>query len=97
MTKQEYQEYQAAVELFFSRAGIANLSADADSQEPHFSSRLCNCCRRYFGGNRFYCSGYNRSSKKVQDGYEICTDCVYYAEYGQLDDMTMLEIEKSAS
>jgi len=95
MTKQEYAEYQAAVDAFFKREGIGNLSADEDSQEPHFSSRPCQCCRRYFGGDRFYCSGYNRSSNQAQYGYEICTDCVYYAEYGRLDDMTMLEIEKS--
>lgn len=26
--------------------------------------------------------------------YEVCVDCLYYAEYGQLDDMTMLDIEE---
>jgi hypothetical protein len=24
----------------------------------------------------------------------VCQDCEYYAEYGQLDDMTMLDIEE---
>jgi|TARA_Y100000310_G_scaffold269682_1_gene283040 hypothetical protein len=27
-------------------------------------------------------------------GLFLGTDCVYYAEYGQLDDMTMSEVEK---
>jgi hypothetical protein len=26
--------------------------------------------------------------------YEICSDCLYYAEYGCLDDMTMMDIEE---
>jgi hypothetical protein len=27
--------------------------------------------------------------------YSVCSDCLYYAEYGCLDDWTMMEIEDS--
>ncbi len=26
--------------------------------------------------------------------FEVCSDCLYYAEYGQLDDMTMMYLEE---
>jgi hypothetical protein len=25
----------------------------------------------------------------------VCTDCMYYLEYGQLDDMTMIDMKES--
>jgi hypothetical protein len=63
--------------------------------EPSFSWRPCDCCHRPLGGNREFATGYNPTTKEVQE-YEVCTDCAYYAEYGQLDDTTMMEIEDSA-
>jgi hypothetical protein len=27
----------------------------------------------------------------------ICSDCAYYAEYGRLDDTTMMEVEATAT
>lgn len=100
MNKQEYQEYEQSVADFFEREGLSNLSADSNVYEegciePHFSWSRCDCCNRPLGGDRTDCNGYNPTTKEVQDGYSICCDCYYYAEYGRLDDMTMLEIEDS--
>jgi len=99
MNKKEYAEYEAAVADFFEREGINCLSSDSNEYEegcvePHFSWRACDCCNRPLGGDRYCCSGYNPETKEVQDGYSICTDCYYYAEYGHLDDMTMMEIDE---
>jgi len=98
MNKQEYKEYEEAVADFFQGEGINCLSADPDHYEegciePHFSWSPCDCCCRPEGGDRTYCCGYNPTTKEVQDGYSICNDCYYYAEYGRLDDTTMLDIE----
>lgn len=92
MTSTEYRQYQQAVESFFGREEIENLSST--SEEPYFSWRPCDCCQRDLGGNRYDASGYNRKAKEVQE-YSVCEDCIYYAEYGQLDDQTMMDIEKS--
>jgi hypothetical protein len=62
--------------------------------EPHFSWRSCDCCQRPEGGDREFATGWNPTTQEVQE-YSVCTDCAYYAEYGRLDDMTMLEIERS--
>ena len=62
--------------------------------EPSFSWRNCECCDRPLGGDRYIATGIIEDT----DGeglfeYSICSDCMYYIEYGRLDDMTMMEIE----
>jgi len=93
-TKAEYEKYKKSVEGFFKREGISNLSQIQDKDgycEPHFSGVPCECCGGMLGGDRYDCNSYNPKTKGIQE-YTVCTDCVYYAEYGQLDDMTMSEI-----
>jgi hypothetical protein len=62
--------------------------------EPFFSRSPCDCCGTSLGGDREHATGWNPTTKEIQE-YTICTDCVYYAEYGRLDDTTMLEVEGS--
>ncbi len=62
--------------------------------EPFFSWTPCDCCQRPLGGNREHATGYNPTTKEIQE-YTVCEDCVYYAEYGRLDDTTMMEVEES--
>jgi hypothetical protein len=98
MNHVEYADYEARFAAFMEREGLSNLSTVSDDDgntEPSFSWNPCHCCQRRFGGDRYDCNGYNPTTEEVQDGYRVCTDCVYYAEYGQLDDMTMLDVEKS--
>ena len=95
---EDYAQYQADVAEFFKREGLANLAYDADKYpegcvEPHFSWSPCDCCGRQLGGDRVDCSGYNPTTNEVQDDYQVCPDCIYYVEYGRLDDTTMLRIE----
>lgn len=102
MDKQEYAEYEQAVKDFFEREGINCLSQqpiDPDAEEfeynpdSYFSNSSCDCCGG-LPGDRRDCSGYNPTTKEVQSDYSICPDCEYYAEYGCLDDTTMLDIEE---
>ena len=62
-------------------------------EEPFFSGEWCDCCGTHLAGDRYKASGYNPNTKEIYD-YEVCPDCLYYAEYGRLDDMTMLDIEE---
>jgi len=93
-----YAEYERRVADFFEKEGLRNLGAQDDPDsiygEPYFSSAGCSCCGSYLGGNRTLCAGWNEAEKQAQDGYEVCDDCVYYAEYGRLDDMTMLDMDR---
>ena len=58
---------------------------DYDSaSESYFTWRSCDCCGR-LGGDKETATGYNPTTKEIYT-YEICLDCVYYAEYGQLCD-----------
>jgi hypothetical protein len=90
MTKQEYADYEAAVAEFFSH-GLCNLSSEG---EPFFSWSSCQCCGTRLGGDRYECNGYNEQTKEVEEYNRICSDCVYYAEYGRLDDSTMMDMEE---
>lgn len=95
MTKQEYAEYEAQVAEFMSH-GLANLSTKSDDngdRYPFFSWSPCQCCGTHLGGDRYECNGYNVETKEVEEYDCICQDCVYYAEYGRLDDQTMLDME----
>ena len=92
MNKKEYKEYQERVNKFFKREGINNLSLE-DGEESFFTSQPCECCNRELGGDRYHCSGYNPQTEDTTC-YDVCWDCLYYAEYGHLDDMQMLDIER---
>jgi hypothetical protein len=59
---------------------------------PWFSKLPCDCCGTTIQGYRELANGFNASDTAVKR-YTICTDCAYYAEYGQLDDQTMQEVE----
>lgn len=92
MTKEEYEEYTKIVNTFFKTEGVTNLSIIPD-KDPYFSWTPCDCCQSPLGGDRYDANGYNLETKEILE-FTVCTDCIYFAEYGQLDDMTMLDIEK---
>ena len=101
MTKTEYAEYKATVAEFLRLEGIDSLSQqpiDPDAEEieydpdEYFTHRPCDCCGG-LAGMRRDCRGFNPTTGKVQSDYSVCPDCEYYAEYGCLDDTTMMEIE----
>lgn len=97
MTKKEYEEYKLKVEEFFSH-GLNNLSVkttEGEAIEPYFSWSPCRCCGTSIGGDRYDCDGYNGTTKEIEEHDCICDDCVYFAEYGELDNKTMMDIEKS--
>ncbi len=103
MTKQEYTEYQESFKN--GSKGFAAWSSGfyLDCQdcynnehnilnEGHFSSQACEICGSRLGGDRFAAHALDDNNEIIH--FEICTDCVYYMEYGQLDDMTMLGVEE---
>lgn len=67
-----------------------------------FSYRPCDICKTGMGGSRYRVTmlapnpkyGKDRRHKRpnTQTNLTVCQDCLYYAEYGTLDDMTMLEL-----
>ena len=92
MTLSEYRDYEKSVKSFFDYNNISHLSPIYQEWDPYFTWRNCDCCSRFLGGDRVECNSFNNKTKEIVGTYEVCMDCYYYAEYGQLDDMTMLEI-----
>lgn len=63
------------------------------ADEPHFSWHACECCGSTLGGDRHPAHGLDANGDLIH--FEVCTDCLYYLNYGQLDDMTMMEMQAS--
>lgn len=95
MNKKQYADYENRVAEFFEREGLNCLTELEERGEPYFSWQPCDCCGSSLGGDRYDCNGYNPTTKEIQDGYSVCTNCLYYIAYGCLDDVTMDEIENS--
>jgi hypothetical protein len=96
MNRKQYEEYQASFAKFMSGHGLQSLSPVADDSgdcsEFYFSSLPCDCCKRPLGGDRRDTIGFSTINDKILGPFSVCPDCEYYAEYGQLDDPTMLDI-----
>lgn len=110
MTKQDYQQYQQAIER--NLKGIEHVSTgacrgcpecdlDMDctehqrelAEEPHFSWSACECCGSSLGGDRHKAHGIIQGTKELIH-LEVCSDCLYFLNYGQLDDTSMADIER---
>lgn len=92
-TRKRYAEYEAAVAAFYKAEGIECLTANtAGDSEGYVSSHGCDCCGDSQQQILHSAQGYNRDRDVIQP-YEICEDCLYYAEYGRLDDTQMDEID----
>jgi hypothetical protein len=97
MNKLEYDKYEAAIGNFLS---LNHVKAECWSPvnqngESFFSWQACDCCNRPLGGTREeyqFATEYYPIALFTAD---ICQDCVYYLEYGRLDDLTMLEMERN--
>jgi hypothetical protein len=66
-------------------------SCDTCCNTGEFSSSACEICGNPLGGRREALVLIHPRNENLY--YEACIDCVYFSEYGTLDDQTMLEIE----
>lgn len=105
----EYARYQQTVAQFIADEGLSFLSTgcspniDSDEYEhecePWFSWRPCAMCKCALGGMREYLFARTSNGERSEEWtnpvvrFVICEDCVYYTEYGRLDDMTMARID----
>jgi hypothetical protein len=63
------------------------------ADEPHFSWSSCEVCGSHLGGDRHPWHARAKDGKLVHG--TCCSDCLYYLNYGMLDDATMLDMEES--
>lgn len=106
MTKQEYADYEERVATYLkgceavSTGPCPGCEGCADCQkengeyheDPWFSWQPCEICHGLAGDRH---SWHCIIDGEITHG-SCCTDCYYYIEYGQLDDMTMLDINKQS-
>ena len=107
-TLEKYEEYKQSVEhnlahlTFVStgacagcdECGLTTGSSDyerAALDEGCFSWSPCEGCGSSLGGNRYPAHGRDANDEIVH--FSICVDCLYFLNYGQLDDTSMAEME----
>ncbi|MCI0659993.1 MAG: hypothetical protein L0220_02860 [Acidobacteria bacterium] len=90
MTKAEYTAFEERFAGFMWSEKLASLHSTGIGEE--FSSRPCECCGSHLAGSRERMVGLNSGGDRVGH-YWVCCDCMTYAEFGQLDDLTMLSID----
>ena len=102
-TKADYAKYEAAFARGTAGYEIVTTAChehegeDCDchaerGSEWGFSWSLCEICNRALGGTRYEMAMTNPGEGPIY--YVLgCTDCLYYATYGHLDDTTMMEME----
>lgn len=99
-TKQGFQEFLDAVE--YELDGLRFVSTGWSSECPDcgdegcdggsgFSWRPCECCGSTLGGERYPAHGVAKDDTVIH--FDICTDCLFYLAYGQLDDVSMMEMD----
>lgn len=96
MTKQEYAAYEKAVSDFLAENRFDGLAPADPDAEPFFSWASCDCCGSSWGGTRETYKGFRAGEHaEITDSpdFNICSDCVFYLAYGQLDDLTMMEMD----
>jgi hypothetical protein len=57
--------------------------------EPYFSWSPCIVCDCLEGGDRYDGNGWSERDQCIKEYEGVCGDCVFYAEYGRLDDAMM--------
>lgn len=87
MTRAEYRDYQDRF-----AAGMAGFDYLVGISNTFWSWSMCELCCRPDGGQREDAIAVNvATGERLR--LAVCEDCIYYAEYGRLDDSTMMEID----
>jgi hypothetical protein len=88
MNKEEYDAYVERVNAFMKREGLSELIC-VSNMYPYFSRLKCMCCGGK-PGDRYDMVGRPVVSRGVIEWseYEVCIDCVEYATYGYLEDVS---------
>lgn len=99
MTKQEYAEYEDTLQTWwqdyskgYGQGRLEDCIACPEDDDPHFSWSECDICLRPLGGDRYPAHTIDKNGDVIH--WSICPDCLYYLEYGRLDDITMLDMEE---
>jgi len=108
MTTSDYTKFKASIErnlagLSFLSTGACKCCAECGlgespsdhaielADEPSFSWHACDACGSTLGGDRHPAHGRTDGGKLLH--LSVCSDCLYFLNYGKLDDKTMMEME----
>lgn len=88
-TTEDYNKFRRNFALFVSAFRLSHISTGSENT---FSWDSCDCCQDDGGGARYELHAHQDGNSEIVT-FSVCPDCLYYANYGRLDDVTMLRIE----
>ena len=86
-TTEDYETYTNRVEEWLSEVVFPSTGDSCG-----FSNSRCDICHRPLAGDRHEVKYFADQESTYVETDECCTDCLYYLNYGSLDDQTMLNI-----
>jgi hypothetical protein len=93
-----YAQFRFAFDSNMARHGFVSFHTQ---ESLGFSNTPCHMCGSSSAGERYEGMGLRASlgsdGMTGEGGFEVCEDCRYYAEYGILDDVSMLDIDMQES
>lgn len=90
MNKAEYADYERRMTA--ADAWLLRFDPKDPDEEGYFSHFPCGVCDRPTAGHRTECTWVNTNGRHGEP-LNVCDDCIYYQEYGRLDDQTMMDME----
>lgn len=96
MTVKQYEEFKSRFGEFFDRNGVERMvvlsdpEEDDDDQTPavtEFSKSPCECCGSHLFGYRNAAVIMYADDGTPDDRVDICVDCVFFNEYGKLENI----------
>lgn len=74
------------VDKFLKKEGLYTLTPIEREPEGYFSHAGCEICNDGLGNNVYQCNGYNETTKEIQEGYQVCHECLHYMANGMAYD-----------
>lgn len=87
-TQDDYRKFEKNFQLFVNDFKLSHLSTGSENT---FSWDRCDCCQDDNGGDRFELFAHQDGNSEIVT-FSVCVDCLYYVNYGHLDDETMARI-----
>jgi len=96
MTRKGFYFWEQRVTAFLRKNNLDTFSREDEDSEGEFSWRACECCGSRLGGTRYNVVGYDHKREEIVGPWSICTDCLFYNEYGHIGDGYMVGIGDDA-
>jgi len=95
MTRKGFYLWEQRIAAFLRENNIDSFSPDEEGYEE-FVVESCDCCGTPLAGARYSVRAYDHKAEDIAGPWSVCTDCLFYNEYGHIGDGHMRDIRDDA-